>query len=72
MQENADGLKIEKHLRSAFSEGDGNLEAQFWYARQLYVNDKIAEASQRFEKLSEERVDPDFRQLVQAPWMREE
>ena len=37
-----DGNEIEYHLRGAFTEGDPNVEAQFWYARQLYVNGKIS------------------------------
>ena len=29
---------IEFHLRRSFTEGDSNSDAQFWYARQLFVN----------------------------------
>ena len=35
------GMEIEYHLRKAFTDGDSNTEAQFWYARQSYVNGKF-------------------------------
>ena len=47
---------IEYHLRLAFTEGDANTEAQFWYARQLYINGKLAESRDRFRQLKEVRL----------------
>ena len=45
------GPEIEYQLRRAFTDGDSNFEAQFWYARQLYINEKIIEANDRFLRL---------------------
>ncbi len=52
------GSLIEYHLRRAFTDGDRNYEAQFWFARQLYINEKIPESKDRFERLGQYEIDP--------------
>ena len=49
--------EIEYHLRNGFTEGDSNVEAQFWYARHLYVKGDIAEAQNRFDLLRDLPID---------------
>ena len=44
------------HLRRSFSLGDKNLQAQFWYARQLCISGQFADARPIFRKLSEARI----------------
>lgn len=57
-EKSVDGDTLEFHLRRAFTEGDRNYDAQFWYARQLYINGKIGESHERFLKLRESPIDP--------------
>ena len=45
------------HLRRAFTEGDSNLEAQFWYARHLYVTGDVVEAQSRFQQLRDSPIE---------------
>ena len=45
------GADIEYHLRRSFTDGDANTEAQFWYARQLYVDGQIPASQARFQQL---------------------
>ena len=58
--------EIEYYLRRAFTEGDSNVEAQFWYARQLYVTDKIVEAQTSFRKLKELPINPQMKRPVRG------
>jgi len=44
------------HLRRSFAPGDRNLQAQFWYARQLCIADRFDEARPIFRALSDSRV----------------
>jgi tetratricopeptide (TPR) repeat protein len=44
------------HLRRAFSPGDKNYHAQFWYARELCLVDKFDDARVLFATLSEARL----------------
>ena len=41
------------HLRSSFSSGDNNYEAQFWYARELFLQKRFDEAKEMFNNLHE-------------------
>ena len=50
-QADSDENEIAYRLRRGFSEGDSNFEAQFWYARQLYVVGNVEEARVRFRGL---------------------
>lgn len=68
IESDADGSAIEFHLRRAFMEGDRNLDAQFLYARQLYINGKISDARARFAKLKNESVDLRTRNTSRRPW----
>lgn len=53
-QTNSDAILY--HLRRSFSPGDRNLQAQFWYARQLCIAGHTEEAIQLFKTLGEARV----------------
>jgi hypothetical protein len=61
-----DGNNIEYHLRRAFTEGDRNYYAQFWYARQQYVNGHIQDSIETFRKLSTYPVNPDAKKEVKG------
>ena len=65
-QESVNGEGVEYHLRRAFTEGDRNTEAQFWHARQLYVNGKVDEARQQFLKLRELALDPALKRRIRG------
>lgn len=41
------------HLRSSFTSGDNNYEAQFWYARELFLQKRFDEAKEEFNNLHE-------------------
>lgn len=41
------------HLRRSFTEGDSNFEAQFWYARELFLHGHFNESFRQFERLHE-------------------
>lgn len=36
------------HFRRAYTEGDSNFEAQFWHARELFVQDRFGDAERAF------------------------
>ena len=61
-----DGTQIEYHLRRGFTEGDASVDAQFWYARQLYVNEKMPEAQDRFRKLQMLAVNPAVKRSIRG------
>ena len=46
------------YYRRSFTKGDTRYEAQFWYARALYIFNEIEDARQIFEHLSYARVPP--------------
>lgn len=52
------------HLRRSFTPRDNNLQAQFWYARQLSIAGRFEEARPLFRQLSEARVP--FREKTQV------
>lgn len=62
----ANQATIEWHLRRAFTEGDRNFDAQFWYARQLYINGKTSESYQRFSSLRTCPIDPNVKNAVRG------
>lgn len=49
--------EIRHHLRRAFTEGDSNYDAQFQYARFLYIEGEIPESLALFRKLGEVNID---------------
>ena len=65
-QKNGNRSDIEYHLRRAFTEGDSNVEAQFWYARQLYLNGSVGEAAARFRQLRDVSIDPGTKRAVRG------
>lgn len=51
-----EGLEAEACWRRSFTDGDTNHTSQFWFARRLYVNGKIDEATAKFTRLKLARV----------------
>ena len=45
--------KIIDHLRRSFTPGNSNFEGQFWYARELFLANRLPEALASFENLNE-------------------
>lgn len=68
----SDSDQILYHLRRSFSPGDNNLEAQFWYARQLCLMDRGAEAKQIFDDLARRKVPIRIRQDIQGKVLDEQ
>ena len=62
----ANGMEIEYHLRRAFTDGDRNAEAQFWYARQLYTNGAMEDSKVRFRQLRHVRGNPITKRKVRG------
>jgi tetratricopeptide (TPR) repeat protein len=44
---------IIEHLRRSFTPGDNNFEGQFWYARELFLANRVSDSRSVFESLSE-------------------
>ena len=42
-----------EHLRRSFTKGDNNYEAQFWFARELFLQNHFDEAEKLFEALND-------------------
>ena len=59
-------LDIEFHLRRAFTDGDQNKEAQFWYGRQLFLNRKAQDAQRYFTGLRDSRVNWDLKTKIRG------
>jgi tetratricopeptide (TPR) repeat protein len=51
------------HLQRSFSPGDRNLEAQFWYARQLWMMGRELEAQQIFDTFTQAKLPFESRSL---------
>ncbi len=58
------------HLRSSFTSGDNNYEAQFWYARELFLQKHFDEAKEAFNNLHE-RAPSRFRRVGGIPVKRD-
>jgi tetratricopeptide (TPR) repeat protein len=58
------------HLRRSFSPGDKNLQAQFWYARQLCITDKFEDARSLFKELEGARVPFKEKKVVRGILLR--
>lgn len=54
------------YYRRSFTLGDSRYEAQFWYARALYLNDQIPKAKEGFKELSRARVAPKLKNLARG------
>jgi len=57
---------LEYHLRRAFTVGDRNYEAQYWYARQLYINGKTDESRSIFRSLRDCAIPPDAKRRIRG------
>jgi cold shock CspA family protein/TolA-binding protein len=55
------------HLRRAFTTGDQNFEAQFWFARQAFITGKTDEATDAFRALREANIPGNLRNEVRGP-----
>jgi tetratricopeptide (TPR) repeat protein len=62
-----DGDKIAYHLQRAFTDGDGNYEAQLLYGRQLFLNGRIDDSRAIFRHLSAVRVAPEIKNRLLHP-----
>jgi tetratricopeptide (TPR) repeat protein len=49
------------HLRRSFTMGDSRYQAQFWYARALYIKNEFVESKKIFDTLSKVNVSPDIK-----------
>lgn len=49
-----DGAAAIGHLRRSFTEGDNHYEAQFWYARELFLQGQFAESEKVFSALNDQ------------------
>ena len=60
IEKNDESLNAEilHHLKRSFSPGDSNYDAQFWYARQMYINGDRTEAGRLFSNLKKARLSP--------------
>lgn len=54
------------YYRRAFTLGDTRYEAQFWYARALYIFNKIDSAKSIFESLSFARIGPEKKREIRG------
>ena len=61
-----DGMRAEYYWHRSFTKGDANYSNQFWYARQLYINEKHNEAIDVFRKLRSAPVSPDVRNKLRG------
>jgi tetratricopeptide (TPR) repeat protein len=57
---------IVDHLRKSFSDGDSNLLAQFWYARELFVLGRYPESKDLFAKLWDTPMNPSLRNEIRG------
>lgn len=62
-QSNPNYTQISSYYRRAFTLGDNRYEAQFWYARALYVNNEIEKATDQFKILGRAKVNPEFKKM---------
>jgi hypothetical protein len=57
----------EYYWRRSFTEGDSNIENQFWYARQLYVNKKYEESRRYFSLTKKKNGPPELKNKIRGP-----
>ncbi len=62
-----DSDDIAYHLQRAFTDGDGNYEAQLLYGRQLFLNGHIDDSRAIFRRLSAVRVAPEIKNRLLYP-----
>ncbi|RFZ81281.1 hypothetical protein DYU05_20070 [Mucilaginibacter terrenus] len=61
LRPNPDYGEIIHYFRRSFISGDNRYEAQFWYARALFINNDIQKAEIEFERLSRTKVNIEFK-----------
>jgi tetratricopeptide (TPR) repeat protein/cold shock CspA family protein len=54
------------HLRRSFTDGDSNYDAQFWFARELFLQGQYQEASRLFDRLRHAPVPVDHRNRIRG------
>lgn len=57
---------IQHHLKRSFTKGDNRFQAQFWYARTMYLIGEIEESRQIFDELSKVKVPHSIKNLPRA------
>jgi tetratricopeptide (TPR) repeat protein/cold shock CspA family protein len=62
----ADRRLVLDHLRRSFTEGDANFDAQFWYAREMFIARGYEESSRIFQSLRHAPIEPRLRRKVRA------
>ena len=58
--------RIIGHLRRSFTEGDTRYDAQYWYARELFVTGAIDAADGLFSQLEHAAVSPEIRNRIRG------
>ena len=58
--------RIVGHLRRSFTEGDTRYDAQYWYARELFVTGAIDAADGLFSQLEHAAVSPEIRNRIRG------
>ena len=53
-------------LRRSFTEGDTHFDAQYWYARELFLRHDLVKANAMFSKLSHIPVSPEIRNKIRG------
>lgn len=57
----------EYYWRRSFTEGDSNVENQFWYARQLYINKKYEDSKHYFAITRRKNISPEVKSKIRGP-----
>ena len=55
-----------EHFRRSFSEGDSNFDAQFWFARELFLAGEYSEAGKLFEHLRGASISPTTKRRIRG------
>ena len=55
-----------EHFRRSFSEGDSNFDAQFWFARELFLTGEYSEATKLFEHLKGASISPGIKRRIRG------
>ena len=58
--------EIKHHLRRAFTDGDINYAAQFWYARHIYNDGELIESLRIFQRLGNVNIDSRVKHFVRG------
>ena len=59
-------IKILDMLRHSFTEGDTHFDAQYWYARELFLRHDLETANELFSKLGHAPVSPEIRNKIRG------